>query len=77
MKSTTPSYTVVTCDLCGKTDDNKALFRTGAHLEIDRAGLDYQGAPVGPGGTSLDACDSCIYAVEEAIKQIAKDKKSK
>lgn len=75
MKTKIPETTVVTCDFCGKTNEQKGLFRTDAHIQIQRNALDYQGCAVANGGASLDLCDSCCYRVEEMIQALAKQMK--
>ena len=63
-----PAHEIVTCDCCKRdATDRRAM---SAHLTINRAGLDYQGMAVGPGGTSMDLCDSCCIRVEEAIAAV-------
>jgi hypothetical protein len=70
MKSIIPEKRVVTCDICTR-NDSQTHFKTTASVKIDRAGLDFQGCPVGPGGTELDLCDDCVYALEQIIRDAA------
>lgn len=63
---TIPARTETTCDVCKVlcTPSNRAMSCT---LNFDRAGLDYQGCAVGPGGFKLELCDKCCSELEDAV----------
>ena len=65
-----PAHEIVHCDIC-KVECTRANRRQSGRLIVDCAGLDYQGAPVGPGGFQRDLCDDCLHQLTDALRERA------
>lgn len=71
MKKNIPQRTEVTCDFCGRKDD-QVPFKKTATVSIQQSALDVYGEAAACGSVQWDACDTCAQTVQhllEAFKQ--------
>jgi len=72
-----PEKIIITCDGCHcvKGESKKSWAHSGTiHFMCD--GLDYQGAPVGPGDNSKCVfCDNCYFIAKEAMREVLEGEK--
>jgi len=66
-----PEQTIITCDLCGmkKDDRDYRYWSMSGSIHMSCAGLDYQGAAVGPGEDSKYIfCNGCYREISERVR---------
>lgn len=71
MRTEVPKKVIITCDVCRKPCEGQS-YRMSSILNMERAGLDYQGCAVGPGGYKYDLCDHCSHQITITIEQMMK-----
>lgn len=59
-----PAKRIFICDGCKREEQRRVM---DCEVTFERAGLDYQGSPVGPGGQSWELCDECCMTIEGAL----------
>lgn len=69
MIKTIPEVNIYVCDFCKR--ENPAR-RTGFHLSVEQAALDYQGNPCANAGYKLDACDECAANINAQLSALIK-----